>query len=194
MKSKSDFFMLGLKKSFIIVSNFEIFWSIPWHDIPAKQIFSIKLTSRIGTPRLGRHGLILIHQFCETGLWTFCALPYGPYDMEEADSHLPIIKNKNLKNCIWQFAEIKCDFSSVRKSSIADTAVGRLYGRAKRRPVNLTTKQSSELNSVGPETPKSMKFFWFGPLPVMTSSPLIRLQRSLPPSSDPISKNENRTL
>ena len=122
MKSKSDFFMLGLKKSFIIVSNFEIFWSIPWHDIPAKQIFSIKLTSRLGTPRLGRHGLILIHQFCETGLWTFCALPYGPYDMEKANSHLPIIKNKNLKNCIWQF-EIKCDFSSVRKSSIADTAV-----------------------------------------------------------------------
>ena len=40
MKSKSDFLMLGLKKSFIIVSNFEIFWSIPWQDIPAKQIFS----------------------------------------------------------------------------------------------------------------------------------------------------------
>ena len=46
MKSKSDFFMLGLKKSFIIVSNFEIFWSIPWHDIPAKQIFSINVTTR----------------------------------------------------------------------------------------------------------------------------------------------------
>ena len=37
--------------------------------------------------------------------------------------------------------------------------VGRLYGRAKRRPVNRTAKQSSELNSVGPETPKSMIFF-----------------------------------
>ena len=72
--------------------------------------------------------------------------------------------------------------------------VGRLYGRAKRRPVNRTAKQSSELNSVGPETPKSMKFFWFGPLPVMTSSPLIRLQRPLPPSGDAISKNENKTL
>ena len=72
--------------------------------------------------------------------------------------------------------------------------VGRLYGRAKRRPVNLTAKQSSELNSVGPETPKSMNFFWFGPLPVMTSSPLIRLQRPLPPSSGTISKNENKTL
>ena len=72
--------------------------------------------------------------------------------------------------------------------------LGRLCGRAKRRPVNLTTKQSSELNSVGPETSKSMKFFWFGPLPVMTSSPLIRLQRPLPPSGDLISKNENRTL
>ena len=72
--------------------------------------------------------------------------------------------------------------------------LGRLYGRAKRRPVNLTTKQSSELNSVGPETPKSMKFFWFGPLPAMTSSSLIRLQRPLPLSGDVISKNENRTL
>jgi len=39
------------------------------------------------------------------------------------------------------------------------TNIGRLYGRAKRRPVNCTTKQSSELNSVGPETPKLMKFF-----------------------------------
>ena len=62
------------------------------------------------------------------------------------------------------------------------------------RSVNFTTEQSSELYSVGPETPKSMKFFWFGPLPVMTSSPLIRLQRPLSPSGDAISKNENRTL
>ena len=69
-----------------------------------------------------------------------------------------------------------------------------IVGRAKRRPVNLTTKQSSELNSVGPETPKSMNFFSFGPLPVMTSSALIRLQRPLPPSGDAVSKNENRTL
>ena len=72
--------------------------------------------------------------------------------------------------------------------------IGRLYGRAKRRPINLTIKQSAELNSVGPETPKSMKFFWFGPLPAMTSSSLIRLQRPLPLSGDVISKNENRTL
>ena len=72
--------------------------------------------------------------------------------------------------------------------------LGRLYGRAKRRPVNLTTKQSPELNSVGSETSKSMKFFWFGPLPVMTSSPLIRLQRPLPLSGGAISINENITL
>ena len=67
--------------------------------------------------------------------------------------------------------------------------LGRLYGRAKR-----TTKPSSELNSVGPETPKLMKFFWFRSLPVMTSSPLIRLQRPLPPSGDVILENENMTL
>ena len=44
------------------------------------------------------------------------------------------------------------------------------------------------------ENPKINIFSWFGPLPVMTSSPLIRLQRPLPPSSGTISKNENRTL
>ena len=50
------------------------------------------------------------------------------------------------------------------------------------------------MNSVCPKTPKSIEIFWSGRLPVMTSSPLIRLQRPLPPSGDAISKNENRTL
>ena len=55
-------------------------------------------------------------------------------------------------------------------------------------------KQTSELNSVGPKTPKSIEIFWFGPLPVMTSSQLIRFQRPLPPSWLAVSKNENITL
>ena len=84
--------------------------------------------------------------------------------------------------------------SDFRMGQHRDDHLGRLYGRAKRRPVNRTTKQSSELNSVGPETPKLMKFFWVWSLPVMTSSPLIRLQRPLPPCGDAISENENRTL
>ena len=39
------------------------------------------------------------------------------------------------------------------------------------------------MNSVGPTPRKSIKFFWFGPFTVMTSSPLIKLQRPLLPSS-----------
>ena len=50
--------------------------------------------------------------------------------------------------------------TGVRDEVRDEVRLGRLYGRAKRRPINLTTKQSSELNSVGPETPKSMNFFF----------------------------------
>ena len=43
------------------------------------------------------------------------------------------------------------------------------------RPVKLPEKQTSELSPAGPKTPKSIKSFRFGPLPVMTSPQLIRL-------------------
>ena len=71
--------------------------------------------------------------------------------------------------------------------------LGRLYGRAKRRPVNLTTKQSSELNSVGPETPKTMIFL----VPTTSGGDVIatdKTSKTLRPSGDAISKNENWTL
>ena len=55
-------------------------------------------------------------------------------------------------------------------------------------------KQTSELNSVGLKTPKSIKIFLIRTTPVMTSSQLIRLQRRLPPSWLAVSKNENMTL
>ena len=41
---------------------------------------------------------------------------------------------------------------------------------------------------------KLIEFFWPRPLPVMMSSPLIGLQRPLPPSGDAISEKKNRTI
>ena len=35
--------------------------------------------------------------------------------------------------------------------------LGRLYGRGERMPANLDRKQSSEVSSVGPKTPKSIE-------------------------------------
>ena len=58
--------------------------------------------------------------------------------------------------------------------------LGCLYGRTKQRTVNLDGKRSSEVNSVGPKTPKWIESFSSGPLPVISSSPLIRLQRPIP--------------